>query len=57
MDADKVDELLERIDPEKRAFLKALVVSTAFAVPTVASFSMEGLSLHAAHAQISNLPS
>jgi hypothetical protein len=57
MDADKkVDELLARIDPAKRSFLKALVVGTAFAVPTVASFSMDGLSLHAAHAQqISNL--
>jgi hypothetical protein len=56
MDDGKVDELLERIDPAKRSFLKALVVGTAFAVPTVASFSMDGLSLHAAHAQqISNL--
>jgi hypothetical protein len=57
MDPDKVDELLERIDPDKRAFLKGLVMGTAFVVPTVASVSMDGLSLHAAHAQqISNLP-
>ena len=56
MDPNKIDELLARVDPEKRSFLKALVVGTAFVVPTVASFSMDGLSLHAAHAQkISNL--
>jgi len=48
---DKVDEVLERIDPAKRGFLKALVVGTAFVAPMVASFPMEGLSVYEAHAQ------
>jgi len=48
---DKVDEVLERIDPAKRGFLKALVVGTAFVAPMVASFPMDGLSVYEAHAQ------
>lgn len=48
---DKVDEVLERVDPAKRGFLKALVVGTAFVAPMVASFPMEGLSVFEAHAQ------
>jgi endosialidase-like protein len=48
---DKVDEVLQRVDPAKRGFLKALVVGSAFVAPTVASFSMEGLSVYEAHAQ------
>ena len=40
-----------------RDFLKKLVVGTAFVVPTVASFSMDGLSLYEANAQVSNIPS
>jgi hypothetical protein len=54
---DELDSVLDRIDPEKRAFLKALIAGTAFAVPTVASFSMDGLSLYEANAQTSNLTS
>jgi len=48
---DKVDEVLERIDPAKRSFLKALVVGTAFVAPMVASFPMDGVSVYKAHAQ------
>ncbi len=47
--------MLDRLDPAKRAFLKTLIVGTAFAVPTVASFSMDGLSLYEANAQASNI--
>jgi hypothetical protein len=49
--ADKVDEVLQRVDPAKRGFLKALVVGSAFVAPIVASFPMEGLSVYEAHAQ------
>jgi hypothetical protein len=55
---DNVDEVLRRIDPAKRGFLKALVVGSAFVAPTVASFSMEGLSVYQAHAAVgSNITS
>jgi len=52
---DERESVLDRIDPEKRAFLKKLVIGTAFVVPTVASFSMDGLSLYQANAQASNV--
>jgi hypothetical protein len=48
---DKVDEVLQRVDPAKRGFLKALVIGGAFVAPVVASFPMEGLSVYEAHAQ------
>jgi hypothetical protein len=48
---DKVDEVLQRVDPAKRGFLKALVIGGAFVAPIVASFPMEGLSVYEAHAQ------
>ena len=51
-----LDKVLDRVeDPQKRDFLKKLVVGTAFVVPTVASFSMDGLSLYEANAQVSNM--
>jgi len=54
--ADKeIEQVLDRIDPKKRAFLKTLIVGTAFVVPTVTSFSMDGLSLYEANAQVSNI--
>jgi len=37
--------VLERIDAEKRNFLKKVVIGTAFAVPVINSFSMEGLKI------------
>jgi hypothetical protein len=52
----ELESVLDRVDPGKRAFLKKLVVGTAFVVPTVASFSMDGLSLYEANAQVSNIP-
>jgi hypothetical protein len=39
---EKVDELLRDVDP-RRAFLKKLIVGTAFAVPMVASYSVKDL--------------
>ena len=55
MAEDELEQMLDRVDPKKRAFLKTLVVGTAFVVPTVASFSMDGLSLYEANAQVSNI--
>jgi hypothetical protein len=45
MSDDTLDDVLGDADPEKRDFLKKLVVGTAFAVPTVTSFSVGDLSL------------
>jgi hypothetical protein len=55
MAEDELEQVLDRVDLAKRAFLKKLVVGTAFVVPTVASFSMDGLSLYKANAQVSNV--
>jgi hypothetical protein len=44
------NEILGRLDPDRREFLKKVMVATAFTVPTVASFSMDGLSVYQAHA-------
>lgn len=47
---DRIDSVLERVNPEKRDFLKRLVVGTAFVIPQIASFSMDELSVYEAHA-------
>jgi len=39
------ERALEGIDVEKRDFLKKVVIGTAFAVPVINSFSMEGLKI------------
>jgi len=52
---DELQKVLERVDPEKRDFLKAMIVGAAFLAPTVVSFSMDGLSLYEANAQTSNV--
>jgi hypothetical protein len=49
--SDKIDEALKHTDPARRAFLKALIVGTAFGAPMVASFSMKGISTYVVHAQ------
>ena len=42
--ADK--KLLERVDPNKRAFVKGVVATTAFVVPTMVSFDMKSMTVH-----------
>jgi hypothetical protein len=37
--------LLEAVDERRRDFIKKVVVGTAFAVPVINSFSMDGLKL------------
>jgi hypothetical protein len=55
--ADDKHEILNRLDPDRRDFLKKVMVAAAFTVPTVTSFSMDGLSVYQAHAlNGSNLP-
>ena len=39
----KLERVLQSIDPEKRLFIKKLVAGTAFAVPVIASYSVNEL--------------
>ena len=58
MSDEKRDGILQRLDADRRDFLKKVIVATAFTAPTIASFSMDGLSVYEAHAQNgSNIPS
>jgi hypothetical protein len=43
MENDKLQEALRVVDPAKRAFLRKMVLGAAFAVPTIASFSVKDL--------------
>jgi len=47
---DKLEQALSAVDPKKRDLLKKMLVGAAFAVPTVASFSVRDL----AYGQISS---
>jgi len=51
---DRRERALARVNPEKREFIRKLALGTAFAVPAVASFSMDGLTLNKANAVTSN---
>ncbi|MFO7600343.1 MAG: hypothetical protein R6X27_11110 [Candidatus Desulfacyla sp.] len=37
------DDILEGVDKKRRDFIKKVVIGTAFAVPVINSFSMDGL--------------
>lgn len=39
------DEVLEKVDPDRRGFVRKVIVGTAFAAPVISSFSMDGLSI------------
>jgi len=39
------DQVLEKVRPDRRSFVRKVIVGTAFAVPVVSSFSMDGLSI------------
>ena len=40
---DRLDPVLDGVDPRKRMFLKKLIVGTAFAVPVVTSYAVKDL--------------
>ncbi len=51
--------VLGRIDSKKRAFIKTMVLGTAFVVPAVVSFDMESMTVQLganAYATYSNTP-
>jgi uncharacterized protein YjbI with pentapeptide repeats len=55
MTADLPEKVLQSVDETRRSFLSKLILGSAFAVPTVASFSMSGLAVSEAFAACSNL--
>lgn len=48
MSEEKLDALLDKVDVEKRAMLKRLILGTAFVVPVVASYPIDGLTIDSA---------
>ena len=54
MSEEKIDALLGKIDADKRATLKRLILGTVFAVPVIASFPIDGLTIDSALAQVGN---
>jgi hypothetical protein len=49
-DTEVNSKFINRIDESKRSWMRKMVLGTAFAVPTVVSFSMNGLAVNEAHA-------
>jgi hypothetical protein len=43
VNSEKIDMLLARVDATRRGVIKGMIAGTAFVVPLVASFSMNGL--------------
>ena len=54
MSEEKIDALLDKVDADKRATLKRLILGTVFAVPVIASFPIDGLTIDSALAQVAN---
>jgi hypothetical protein len=50
-DSDINSKFIDRIDESKRASIRKMVTGTAFMVPAIASFSLNGLAINEAHAQ------
>jgi hypothetical protein len=48
-------ELLAHVDEARRSSLRKLLITGAYAIPAIASFSLAGLSSNEAHAYTSNL--
>ena len=44
------EEILKNVDPSRRDFVRTVIAGTAFAVPLMTTFSMEGLSVNVATA-------
>lgn len=43
MNDEKIDQVLDKVDPRRRMLLKKLVLGAGFAIPVVASFSVKEL--------------
>ena len=47
---DTTSPVLQKIAVSRRGFVKSLTIGTAFAIPMIASYSMDGLRLNVANA-------
>jgi len=54
MSDEKLDALLEKIDADKRDTLKRLILGTVFAIPLIASFPIDGLTIDRALGAVAN---
>jgi len=54
MSDEKLDVVLAKIDADKRATLKTLILGSAFVAPLIASFPIDGLTIDQALAKPSN---
>jgi len=52
---DVPEKVLESVDECRRSFVRKLLVTSAFVVPTVMSFRMSGLGVNEASAQTGNM--
>ena len=43
MTPEKIDKVLQKVDATRRGVVKGMIYGTAFVVPLVASFTMNGL--------------
>lgn len=50
MDENVDDGMMADVRPDRRAFVKGVVATTAFAAPFVASYDLQSLSTSVAHA-------
>lgn len=46
MSEEKIDALLQKVDADKRALLKRIMLGAVVAAPVVVSLPIDGLSLH-----------
>ena len=49
---DPVEEVIEHVGPDRRMFVRRMIIGTAFAAPIVSSFGMNSLSMGVAGAGI-----
>jgi hypothetical protein len=52
---DVPETVLDRLDESRRSFVRKLIIAGPFVVPAVASFTMTGLSVTEAQAQVPNV--
>jgi hypothetical protein len=55
MSDEKLDQALQSVDPARRAILKKLVISAAFTVPIIASYSVDALAGAGANGGLSGM--
>ena len=54
--SDNCGKILERVDPDRRNFVKRFLAGAAFAAPVLTTFAIDALSPRSANAMQSNIP-